>query len=112
MDLTIPHLLAYLLPIRYERRRNVHTGFELLKLRLRLGLLAFEASEHCYAVARSALGFDRMGRLDCTSMANISLWCSGQDGVMGLTKSDNLSESTILCQYTRIPMFKRILRRS
>ena len=31
IDLTIPHLLAYLLSIRYERRRNVHTGFAISK---------------------------------------------------------------------------------
>jgi len=27
MDLTIPHLLAYLLSIKHETLRNVHTGF-------------------------------------------------------------------------------------
>jgi len=51
MDLTIPHLLAYLLSISCETHRNVHTGFPFLKLRLWLELLAFKVSEYCCAVA-------------------------------------------------------------
>jgi hypothetical protein len=79
-DLTIPHLLAYLLSTRYERHRNVHMGFALVKLRLWIELLAFEASEHCYAVARLALGLDRLDRCG-TSTTEISYGVFGQDGV-------------------------------
>jgi hypothetical protein len=101
-DLTIPHLLAYLLLTRYERHRNVHMGFALLKLRLWIELLAFEASEHCYAVARLALGLDRLDRSG-TSTTDISY------GVWARRRLDEQRVTTCLkyefCQYKHIPMF-------
>lgn len=101
-DLTIPHLLAYLLSIRYERHRNVHMGFALLKLRFWIELLAFEASEHCYAVARLALRLDRLDRSG-TSTTDVSY------GVWARRRLDSQRATTCLkyefCQYTHIPMF-------
>lgn len=104
MDLTIPHLLAYFLSTRYEGHRNVHMGFALLKLRLWLELLAFEASEHGFAVARSALGLGRLGWRVGVFTAGVSLRT-----VLGARRSEGIFYTSITRlishQYTRIPMF-------
>lgn len=109
MDLTIPHLLAYLLSISCETHRNVHTGFPFLKLRLWLELLAFKVSEYCYAVACAiSIGTGSVEAAERLPRQTFLYGVHGKTAFLSLGRSDNQFEvryivntQTFLCSKYR-----------
>jgi hypothetical protein len=94
MDLTIPHLLAYLLSISCETPQCTYrVSFFFLKLRLWLELLAFKVSEYCCAVARAiSIGTGSVEAADRIPRQTFLYGVLGKTAFLSLGKSDNQFE--------------------